>query len=173
MARQAQWMFTSTELGLPPVGSFTLTTPAVAPGSVRHARDISGSYGGAEFVYLQGIASTVEGDMVYYTEGSWTGNRLGTGANKRGACAVAMSANVAASYDWYQISGVATVNVNSAALSSSVYATGTAGRVDAAVLSAAKLDGAFFASAIGTYVVSSQALVMLSRPAANGNALVI
>ena len=78
-------------------------------------------YGEGEFIYLLGVASTVVGSLVIW--GGATGSppsavptlqtTLAPTTTLQGkACAVAMSANVAAQYGWYQIEGNAVVAEN-------------------------------------------------------------
>lgn len=83
---------------------------------------------GNEYVYLQGIASTVAGDWVVYDEDYLT-TRLVSG--EVGPIAIAMAAITASSYGWYQIYGVNTIaRTDTIAADSALYANGTAGRVD-------------------------------------------
>ena len=61
------------------------------------------TYGAGEFIYLLGVASTAIHNWVIYELDDWTTTRLV--ADAIGPVAVAMSANVANQYGWYQISG--------------------------------------------------------------------
>lgn len=70
------------------------------------ARAVDPTYGPAEFIYLPGIGSTAVGSLVTYNSVSWTTALAPIGANKAQPIAIAMSANVAASFGWYQISGM-------------------------------------------------------------------
>lgn len=81
----------------------TSTTQNHALGTIVSAVDPT--YGAGEFIYLKGVASTVVGSWVVYSADDWS-TALIT-ANAKGPVAVAMSANVASSYGWYQISGKA------------------------------------------------------------------
>tara|TARA_R110000796_G_scaffold228722_2_gene345959 strand:+ start:2015 stop:2515 length:501 start_codon:yes stop_codon:yes gene_type:complete len=77
-------------------------------GTVVRATDPT--YGEGEFVYLIGVASTIVGSIVSYVDGDTLVGQtaLATTAVDSGEpLAVAMSANLAAGYGWYQISGVA------------------------------------------------------------------
>ena len=75
-------------------------------GTVCKARDAT--YGEGEFIYLLGVASTVVGSIVTYNASTYQTAlcAVGTGISPS-PVAVAMSANVAGSYGWYQIAGVA------------------------------------------------------------------
>ena len=87
--------------------ALTDTTKNHALGTIVTATD--SSYGAGEFIYLQGIASTVVGSMVDYD--SYLGvTALSPATGGLGQVAVAMSANVASQYGWYQIAGIAAVN---------------------------------------------------------------
>jgi hypothetical protein len=119
-------------------------------------------YGEGEFIYMTGVASTAVGDMVVLGKGTTTRSLTTT----RGPVGVAMSANVASQYGWYQISGQAVVNTAGAvADNAAVYATATAGSVDDAVVAGAQVDGAVFRGAVAA---AGTAVVVLDRPAMDG-----
>jgi hypothetical protein len=100
-----------------------------------------------EFIYLQGVASTAVGTWVVYNTDDWTTTRLG--ADMIGPVAVAMSANVAGQYGWYQIQGKAIgLALASFADNGNVYATATAGSVDDAVVAGDRVKNAKGASTI-------------------------
>jgi hypothetical protein len=69
-------------------------------------------YGTGEFIYLKGVASTTVGDVVEYDQYNGTTTRWAGTANRGKPLAVAMSANVASQYGWYQIGGAAVVNIS-------------------------------------------------------------
>jgi len=107
------------------------------------------TYGEGEFIYLTGVASTAVGSWVTVHEDGFTTTLLA--ANDIGRVAVAMSANVATQYGWYQISGKAVGKVAASfADNGLVYATATAGTVDDAVVAGDRVKKAIGASAIGT-----------------------
>lgn len=124
------------------------------------------TYGAGEFIYLKGVASTVLGDVVIYDQYANTTKRAVAG--DRGPIAIAMSANVASQYGWYQISGSAVVKAGTVAAAGSVYLTSTAGTVNDAVVSGDKIDGAIFKTADGT-PSAGFAIVQLQRASLNGN----
>lgn len=70
---------------------------------------------GNEYIYLQGIGSTVAGSWVVFDEAHLT---TLTVANVKGRVGIAMAAIVASSYGWYQIYGKNTI------------ARGTSGSID-------------------------------------------
>lgn len=124
------------------------------------------TYGEGEFIYLKGVASTVVGDLVVYDQYANTTTRAVAGS--RGPAAVAMSANVANQYGWYQVKGAAVVKAGTVAAGGNVYLTATAGTVDDAVVAGDKVDGARIKTADGT-PSAGFAVVQLDRPAANAN----
>lgn len=107
------------------------------------------TYGGGEFVYLKGVASTAVGSVVIYDQ--YAGTTTLAVAGSRGPVAVAMSANVANQYGWYQVSGSAVVKAaGTVAANTPQYVTATAGSVDDAVVSGDKIDGFVSRTANGT-----------------------
>lgn len=97
-------------------------------------RGIDPTYGQAEFIYLVGVASTVVGDVVTYNTSAFTTTRGVAGTNLPQPVAVAMSANVASQYGWYQMSGIAVAKKTTLATidaNAAVGISGTAGAVGA------------------------------------------
>jgi len=155
-----------TEATILPQNFSDTSTVANAPlGTIRRGQDPV--YGEGEFIYLRGVASTAVGDLVVYDQRSGVATTRAV-AGSRGPVAVAMSANVANQYGWYQISGAAVVNSNTAVANASVYVTATPGQVDDAVVATDKVDGARYKTASGT-PSAGFAVLQLSRPALNGN----
>jgi hypothetical protein len=112
-------------------------------------RATSATYGEGEFVYLLGLASTAVGDAVIFNQYTGVTTRLVAGS--KGVVGIAMSANVASQYGWYQISGAAVVNVAAGfAAAADVYATATAGTLDDAVVAGDLIAGLVGVTAIGT-----------------------
>lgn len=102
-----------------------------------------------EFVYAKGVASTAVGSWVLINEDDWSTSLLA--ANDIGRVGIAMSANVANQYGWYQVSGKAVGKVAAAFVdNANIYATATAGTVDDAVVAGDRVKCAKGASAIGT-----------------------
>lgn len=87
----------------------------------------STNYGDAEFIYLKGVASTVEGDAVVYDSAGVTARAA---ARAEGPVAVAMSACVASNFGWYQVRGLAKVKCATVAADTQAYLTATAGTID-------------------------------------------
>jgi hypothetical protein len=129
-------------------------------------RAYDSSYGMGEFIYLKGVANTDIGEVVIYDLDA--GTTILTVAGSRGPAAVAMSANVADQYGWYQILGAAVVKCGTVAANAPLYSTATAGSVDDAVVSGDKIDGMVSKTANGT--PSAGFLVAeLHYPSMNGN----
>lgn len=149
-------------IGAQPI-AVTDTTQNHALGTIVKA--IDPTYGEGEFVYLAGVASTAVGSVVIFDQKAGT-STLAT-AGSRGPVGVAMSANVASQYGWYQVSGSAVAKVAAAvAAGAPAYVTSTAGSIDDAVVAGDKIDGFVFkvlASGAGTTVAQ------IARPALDGN----
>lgn len=147
MAYSTNWKFQDERIGTQPI-SETSTTQQHALGTILRAVDRGSNDNGAgEFIYLKGVASTVVGSWVTYAADDGTTTLLA--ANAIGPVAVAMSANVASQYGWYQISGKA-VGLCLAGFvdNANVYATATAGSVDDAVVAGDRVKNCTGASAI-------------------------
>jgi hypothetical protein len=93
-------------IGIQPIAD-TSTVKNHVLGTIVRATDPT--YGEGEFIYLPGIGSTAVGSLVTYNTSSYTTALAAVGTNKPQPIAVAMSANIASQYGWYQISGIAVV----------------------------------------------------------------
>ena len=154
----------SRPVGFQPIAE-TSTTKKHPLGRIVDAVDdgASGtSYGAGEFIYLKGLAATAIGTWVTYNDDDGSTTLLA--ANAIGPVAIAMSANVANQYGWYQIRGKAVGLCLAGFLdNANVYATSTAGSVDDAVVAGDRVKLAVGASAIGT-PSGSFAEFEISRP---------
>jgi hypothetical protein len=140
------YVIINTALGMPEIAD-TSTTLQWKLGDI--VRAVDPTYGVGEFIYLEGVASTEVGSWVTYNADDNSTALLA--ANAIGPVAVAMSANVADQYGWYQISGKAVGKALAAyADNGLVYATATAGSVDDAVVAGDRVKLALGASAVGT-----------------------
>lgn len=136
------------------------TTAKAQVGLIVQAKDPT--YGVGEFIYLQGVAATAIGSWVTYNADDNSTALLA--ANAIGPVAVAMSATIASTYGWYQISGNAVGKVAASfADNANVYATATAGTVDDAIVAGDRVKLAKGASAIGT-PSAGLAEMEISRP---------
>lgn len=137
------YVIDSEKIGVQPIA----VTSAVAQhplGTIVQAKDPT--YGAGEFIYLKGATNTVVGSWVtYYMD---DGSTVLLGADQKGAVGIAMSANVANQFGWYQISGKAIGKVLAGYVDNAlVYATGTAGSVDDTVVAGDRVKNAIGASA--------------------------
>ena len=127
-------------------------------------RAVDPTYGAGEFIYLKGIASTVVGSMVDYD--SYLGTTaLSPATGGTGPVAVAMSANVASQYGWYQIAGVAAVKApNAMTVGADVFSlAATAGSVDDAAVNGEQILNAKVTTTTGT-PSTGLALIEINRP---------
>lgn len=109
----------------------------------QRAFDIAGN----EYIYLQGVASTVANDAVTYDELYATARSVAAAV---GPVAIAQAAVVAAKFGWYLICGRGTVNVAAAvADNAKLFLTATAGNLDDASVAGDQVVGAYARSAAG------------------------
>lgn len=71
----------------------------------KTVRATHATLGEGEFIYLQGVASTIVGSCVIYNTASFLTTLAPVGSNKPQPVAFSMSANVASQFGWYQIGG--------------------------------------------------------------------
>jgi hypothetical protein len=120
------------------------------------------TYYAGEFIYLLGVASTAVGSVVIYNPDDFSTTLAS--ANAIGPLAVAMSANVASQYGWYQVHGKGVAKVLTGYLdNANCYLTSTAGSIDDAIVAGDYITGMKGASAVGT-PSSGLAEVELWRP---------
>lgn len=96
------YQFTGPQVGLQPLAT-TSTVQNHNLGTITRAYD--SSYGEGEFIYLTGVASTAVGSVVEYNTLTGATILAAVGGNQPVPIAIAMSANVASQFGWYQISG--------------------------------------------------------------------
>lgn len=142
------------------------TLARVAIGTIVKGYD--DTLGEAEFMYLPGVAGLLAGDHCWFDllpgAPSVTRSLAATTANSGLPTCVALTAVPAGSYGWFQISGVAAVNVAAGNVAGRVYDNAVAGQLSSTALAGAQLLGARFSTAIGT-PTASQAYMTLTRPA--------
>jgi len=140
------YTFIDDQIGLQAI-AVTDTVQNHKLGLIARAEDPT--LGAGEFVYLKGLAATAIGSWVTYSLSDGTTALLA--ANAIDPVAVAMSANVANQYGWYQITGKAVgLALTGFVDNANVYATATAGSVDDAVVAGDRVKLAKGASAVGT-----------------------
>jgi len=125
--------------------------------------------GGGEFIYLLGVASTVVGSVVTYDAATYQTVLSAVGGAVPRPIAIAMSANVAAQYGWYQISGVAVVRKQctvslAAGAAVGVLSTG----LIAGTASLKEIFGAVVAAVASAKAGVVTVKVMLNRPRKQG-----
>lgn len=130
------------------------------------------NYGDGEFIYLPGVASTIVGSVV--TWAGLTGNYPSyqtalapSTANLGQPLAVAMSANVAGQYGWYQITGTAVVSENATFVANAPVFLAGAGQLTTAVAAGKQMLNARSVAADGT-PSAGLGLVEMERPFAEG-----
>jgi len=85
----------------------TIPTPPATLG--MEVRAFDPTYGEGEFICLLGVAGTAVGALVTYDSSTYQTALCPSTANLARPVAVAMSANLATTFGWYQISGSAVV----------------------------------------------------------------
>lgn len=147
--------------GFQPI-AVTDTTQNHALGYIVKAVDPT--YGLGEFIYLKGVADTVVGSLVDYDSYLATTD-LAPATGGIGPVAVAMSANVADQYGWYQISGIAAVKApNAMTAGAEVFMlAATAGSVDDAQVNGEQILNAKVSTSTGT-PSTGLALIEIDRP---------
>lgn len=159
------YTFVTEALGLQPIAN-TETVQAHPLGTITRATDPT--YGAGEFIYLKGVASTVVGSLVVYDQYLAT-TTLAPATGGKGSVAVAMSANVASQYGWYQIAGSAAVKApNAMTAGADVFMlAATAGSVDDAQVNGEQVVNAVVSTTTGT-PSSGLALIQINRPFLQG-----
>lgn len=154
-------------LGIQPIG-LNSTTQNHALGTIIRADDPT--FGGGEFIYLLGVANTAVGLVVSYNATTFQTTLLPSTANLGTPIAVAMSANLAAQYGWYQIEGLAVVLKSAVAVTpqAKVYISGTTGRLMPTSASGKQILGAKFANLATVTSTTSTATALISRPTCQG-----
>lgn len=121
------------------------------------------TYGGGEFIYLKGVASTVVGSIVEYDTSFQSGLDT-TALDTPRPLAVAMSANVANQYGWYQISGNAiAVKDSSVSFAAGAGFAASAGNA-IAVASGLIINGGLVAVVASAKSTTLTVQVMVNRP---------
>ena len=141
----------------------TSTTQAHPLGTI--VRAVDPTYGEGEFIYLKGVASTVVGSIVEYDTTFATGLNSSAIGTPR-PVAVAMSANVANQYGWYQISGLARVaKLSTTSFAADAHFAASAGLAIAAA-TGLRIHGAVVAVVASAVSVAAPDLVtaIIDRP---------
>lgn len=157
------WKVSTPQAGLQDIAT-TDTVQNCPLGTIIRAQHET--YGEGEFIYLKGVASTVVGSIVNY-KGTTFQTALGyAGENVPSPLAIAMSANVASQYGWYQIAGIAiaakscTVSFASAAK----VAVGSSSGLGVASLSGQEVMGAFVSAVASATAGRTTVALVVNRP---------
>lgn len=155
------WRWADPVIGLQPITE-TSTTKNHDLGTIARGIDRgSNADGFGEFIYLTGLASTAATDWVAFDEAGATTRLIAGG---KGRVAVAMSANVASQYGWYQISGNALAKAETAvATDSALFAGNTVAQVQDDAVDGDYISGAMSRSA-NTSGSVADIVVELNRP---------
>lgn len=156
----------TTLAGSQPIAN-TETTQKHPLGTIVRATDPT--YGEGEFIYLLGVASTVVGSIVTYDASTYQTVLSAVGGNIPRPIAVAMSANVANQYGWYQISGVAVCKKTCTISLAAGAAVGvlTTGLI-AGTGSGKEISGAAVAAVASATAGRTTVSVMINRPRKQG-----
>ena len=155
----------------PRIGAQPIANTEVAAlhplGTVIRANDPT--YGDGEFIYLLGVASTTVGSVVTYDASTYQTVLSAVGGNIPRAVAIAMSANVATQYGWYQISGQAVVAKSCTISLAAGAAVGvlTTGLI-AATGTGKEINGAVVAAVASATAGRTTVKVMIARPTKQG-----
>jgi len=161
------WVPTTDRLGIQPIAA-TSTVQNHPEGSVIGAYDET--YGGGEFIYLKGAANTVVGLCVVYNPVVHSTTLTPNTANLNQPVAVAMSANVANQWGWYQINGAAIIKKSAINVAPNVpvYQSATIGRMMSTAASGKQLRNARSINAASVASATSTITVLIQRPYLQG-----
>lgn len=165
------YVTSENELGLQAIAA-TSTVQNHPLGKIVRAFDPT--FGAGEFIYLLGVVSTVVGSLVTYVASTGvTALSTTSGVVNGGApLAVAMSANVALGYGWYQISGDAVIKKTAVKVdpagTTKVYLSATAGRVMQTSVAGRQVIGARWITATTVTSTTSTAIATINRPVQQG-----
>lgn len=123
-----------------------------------------------EFMYARGVASTVVGSLVYLNRATGVTTLNTETAGAAWPLAVAMSANTADRYGWYQISGYALIKKTAVSIAGlgKLYQSETAGSVEGVASATFEIHGARVASTTSTSTSATWVLAFINRPHMEG-----
>lgn len=152
-----------TIAGAQPIAN-TETTQKHVLGTI--VRGVDPIFGEGEFIYLLGVASTVVGSLVTYNATTWQTALTVNTAVQAVPVAVAMSANVAAAYGWYQMEGAAVIKKTGVSVNPqvTVFLSATAGKIKVAASAGLQVVGARTANLTTVVTTTSTVVVLINRP---------
>lgn len=128
----------------------TVGTTKLHPLGTRVKAKDTGStdYGDAEFIYLEGCASVVRGDICTINDNYLVARLV---ARAKGAVGVALGACVASNYGWFQILGRGVASSNTTIVDGTqAYACGTAAILDDDIVAGDLIVGMIISSTTDT-----------------------
>lgn len=131
------------------------------------AKAVDPTYGEGEFIYLLGVASTIVGSLVRWNATTYQTTLADGAAAQRKATpvAVAMSANVASQYGWYQTSGLAVIKKDAVTFPANApIFMGTSGRIKVLQSGGRQVLGATTANLATVTSTTSTVVVAIDRP---------
>ena len=146
-------------------GSTTaIPTPPNVLGKICRADDPT--YGEGEFILLLGVAGTEVGSVVKYNATTYQTVLVTNSASQDVPVAVAMSANLAGTFGWYQIGGNAVIKKTAVAVSPQVtlFLSATAGRVKVLASAGLQVVAARSANLATIAATVSTVTVTINRP---------
>lgn len=115
------------------------------------------------YIYLQGVANTVDGSVAVYDPGTYT-TALST-TSLRGQVAIASAAIVASSYGWYGIVGsFGMFNLSATTSNTPLYASGTAGAGTSVLTKNCQIKQAVARAAAPTTTGGAKQTSVIDRP---------
>ncbi len=110
---------------------------------------------GNEYIYLQGVASTVVGSVVTFGLNAVPYQTALSVTTVRGPIAIAMAAVLATQFGWYQIYGLASALFNGAAVTGACCFSAGTGKMDDAVVTGDRIDNCTVAATVASAVVGT------------------
>ncbi len=148
----------------------TIPTPPATLGMIARAFDAT--LGEGEFICLLGVAGTAIGSLVTYASTTYQTALCPSTANLAQPVAVAMSANLAATFGWYQISGSATVlkQVNHQVPAGAVGIGTSAGKITSSASAGAgkEIENARKTASGTAASAATTCVIIINRPHAQG-----
>lgn len=152
-----------SRLGFQPI-ALTSTVQNHPEGMIIRADD--STLGGGEFIYLKGAANTVVGMVVTYDPVNHT-TTLSPNTGLLGQpVAVAMSANVASQWGWYQINGAAVIKKTAVKVNPAVplFQSATIGRLMPTVATGKRIMNTVSVNAATVLSATSTITAFIQRP---------
>jgi hypothetical protein len=156
------YQFTTPRLGAQAIATSS-DTQKHHLGEIQQAVD--STFGNGEFIYLMGVASTVVGSIVNYDAAAFQ-TALDTAAvtGPSRPLAIAMSANGAGDYGWYQIAGMAVATKANTVSFADGAGLGSASGLAVAVVTGTVLQGAVVALVASAKSDVTTVRVFINRP---------